>query len=79
MAKANPPRSSPRDADVSNLYDWVPTAATPTRRKEATRKVRARITVTDDWPDIVPLTEAELRVIEGHFGDLLDKLFGPRA
>jgi len=49
------------------------------RREKAPRKVRARITVTDDWPDIVPVTEAELRVIEGHFGGLLDKLLGPRA
>jgi hypothetical protein len=79
MAKANPPRSLPRGADVGDLYDWVPTAATPRRRREAPRKVRARITVTDDWPDIIPVTEAELRVIEGHFGDLLDKLLGPRA
>ncbi len=79
MAKANPPRSSPRDADIGDFYDWVPTAAKPQRRREAPRKVRARITVTDDWPDVVPVTETELRVIEGHFGDLLDTLFGPRA
>ena len=36
------------------------------------------IRVTDDWPDVVPITEAELRAVEGHLGDVLDKLFGPR-
>jgi len=35
--------------------------------------------VTDDWPEIVPITEAELRVMEGHFAEELDAIFGPRA
>jgi hypothetical protein len=35
------------------------------------------IKVTDDWPDMVPITEAELRVMEAHLGDLLDEIFGP--
>lgn len=34
-------------------------------------------TVTDDWPDAVPITEAELDVFEAWFGDLFDELFGP--
>lgn len=79
MANANPPRSSPRDPDIGDLYDWIPAAAASPRRGKALQRVRGRITVTDDWPDVVPVTEAELRVIEGHFGDLLDKLLGPRA
>ena len=33
--------------------------------------------VTDDWPTIVPVTEAEVRVIEACFGEVLDDLFGP--
>jgi hypothetical protein len=33
--------------------------------------------VTDDWPEVLPLTEAELRVIEAHFAEVLDELFGP--
>ncbi|MFN3624578.1 MAG: hypothetical protein ACK4TP_11005 [Hyphomicrobium sp.] len=37
------------------------------------------IRVTDDWPEVVPITEAELRVMEGHFAEELDELFGPRA
>lgn len=35
-------------------------------------------TVTDDWPDPVPITEAEHDVFEAWFGDLFDELFGPR-
>lgn len=35
-------------------------------------------TVTDDWPDPVPITDAELDVFEAWFGDLFDELFGPR-
>lgn len=33
--------------------------------------------VTDDWPEPVPITDAELDVFEAWFGDLFDELFGP--
>ena len=36
-------------------------------------------TVTDDWPDPVPVTEAEIEVFERWFGDLFDELFDPDA
>jgi hypothetical protein len=32
-------------------------------------------TVTDDWPEEVPVTEAEIEVFEAWFGDLFDELF----
>ena len=35
------------------------------------------ITITDDWPEIVPITEFEVRIVEAYFGDVLDELFGP--
>lgn len=35
-------------------------------------------TVTDDWPEPVPVTEAEIAVFEQWFGDLFDELFGPQ-
>jgi hypothetical protein len=35
--------------------------------------------VTDDWPDFVPITEAELDLFETYFGDLIDELFGPKG
>jgi len=34
-------------------------------------------TVTDDWPEHVPVTEAEVDVFEAWFGELFDELFGP--
>jgi hypothetical protein len=33
-------------------------------------------TVTDDWPERVPVTRAEVDVFEAWFGDLFDELFG---
>ena len=33
-------------------------------------------TVTDDWPDFVPVTDAEVEVFERWFGDLFDELSG---
>ncbi|WP_157070175.1 hypothetical protein [Aureimonas frigidaquae] len=32
--------------------------------------------VTDDWPDEVPITEAEIEVFERYFGDVFDEMFG---
>ncbi len=34
--------------------------------------------VTDDWPEHIAVTEAEVDVFERWFGDLFDELFGPR-
>jgi hypothetical protein len=31
----------------------------------------------DDWPDRVPITDAELDMSEAWLGDLFDELFGP--
>jgi hypothetical protein len=33
-------------------------------------------TVTDDWPERVPVTQAEVDVFEAWFGDLFDEMFG---
>ena len=35
-------------------------------------------TVKDDWPEDVPVTEAEIEVFETWFGDLFDELFSTR-
>ncbi len=36
----------------------------------------SELIVMDDWPEIVPVTEAELRVFEAYFGGFLDEIFG---
>ena len=33
-------------------------------------------TVTDEWPEHIPVTEAEVDVFEAWFADLFDELFG---
>lgn len=33
--------------------------------------------ITDDWPERIPVTDAEIDVFEAWFGDLFDELFGP--
>jgi hypothetical protein len=33
--------------------------------------------VTDDWPDDIPVTEAEIQVFERWFGDVFDELLSP--
>ena len=70
-----------RAVNAVDLYDYVP----PERRapRAATRSSdfadqEPVIRVQDDWPDIVPITEAELRVVEGHLGDVLYELFGSK-
>ena len=38
--------------------------------------VEPSITVTDNWPIMVPVTDHEVRIIEAFFADVLDELFG---
>ncbi len=68
---------SARDTNVVDLYDYLPKP----RQKAATIRRRRceqwHPSVADDWPARVPVTEAEMDVIEAHFGKLLDELFGP--
>lgn len=62
-------------AELLDLTDYVQ----PTRPRRTTRRASGKdLVVTDDWPDLVPITERELRVIEAHFADFLDGVFGPR-
>lgn len=61
---------------LENLHDYMhPTLARAPSRSRATGD--RPITVTDDWPEQVPIGDAELRVIEGHLRKELDALFGP--
>jgi hypothetical protein len=69
-----PPRSTGRLPD--HLFDY----AGPDRSKATRPPPRdPALTVVDDWLEIVPITDAELRVFEAHFGDALDEIFGPAA
>jgi hypothetical protein len=60
-------------AELRDLHDY---ARQPTRRVRRSRKAPPiDWTVTDDWPEDVPVTEAEIDVFEAWFGDLFDELF----
>lgn len=74
--RKRPRRAIPTDIGIlDDLHDY--------KQPPFRRAPRARahddgpIVVTDDWPEFVPITEAELRVMESHFAEELDELFGP--
>jgi hypothetical protein len=64
------------DAPLDGLYDYLHAPARPGRRQAKQHQTEWR--VTDDWPDDVPVTEAEIEVFEAWFGDLFDELFSTR-
>lgn len=58
----------------ANLHDY----ADPSPQRQASPRANdGPMRVTDDWPEHVPIGDAELRVIEGHMRQELDTLFGP--
>lgn len=59
-----------------DLHDYTNRVA-PRRASRRSREDDGPIVVTDDWPEHVPIGDAELRAIEGHMRHELDKLFGP--
>ena len=68
------------DAD---LYDYVrpvrSVASEPRSRARKGVEHQASRKVSDDWPDHVPVTEAELDLFEVHFGQILDELLGSKS
>jgi hypothetical protein len=64
----------PADAPLDDLYDYAMARVRPGRRRA--KRASVTLTVTDDWPEDVPVTEAEIAVFEAWFGELFDELFG---
>jgi hypothetical protein len=75
---ASPQKSRRRqtrvDAPIDDLYDYATAPARPAR--PWVKCDRTTWTVTDDWPEDVPVTDAEIDVFEAWFGELFDELFG---
>lgn len=71
------PKTLPDD-----LFDYEdgPDPASRTRRDDTPLlgPDGQRMRVTDDWPDYVPVTEAEIQVFERWFGDVFDELLSPK-
>jgi hypothetical protein len=78
---ARPRKSPPQNvttphALADDLYDYArPSARRPGRQAPDDPPTW---TVKDDWPEDVPVTEAEIEVFEAWFGDLFDELFSTR-
>jgi hypothetical protein len=64
-------------APIDDLCDYACARA----RRRAGRRAQADRgdwIVTDDWPEDVPVTKAEVDMFETWFGDLFDALFSTR-
>jgi hypothetical protein len=68
------PRHAPGGALFDDLYDYVAAPARHGRRRA--NRASVTLTVTDNWPEDVPVTEAEIAVFEAWFGELFDELVG---
>jgi len=66
------PRSFPIDHLPDNLYSYADAPAP--RRRRRPPPAPAPMTVTDDWPEYIPVTEGEITVFEAWFGDILEEL-----
>lgn len=73
------PRRAVPNTLPDDLYDYsddpTPRASPPRGRPPHLFDVE-RLPVIDDWPEDVPITEAEIQVFERWFADLFDDLFG---
>lgn len=63
-----------------DLYDYADDPALPISPQRGSPSHVfdvERLPVIDDWPENVPIAEAEIQVFERWFGDVLDEMFGP--
>ena len=58
-------------ADLYVVLGPLPRLGRPVKHDDETWRV------VDDWPARVPVSDAEIGVLEAWFGDLFDELFGP--
>lgn len=68
-------RRLPMGAAPPDLYDYAQAGGSSCKGNHT--RPEQRIRITDDWPEVVPIFETEIRIIEAYFGDILDELFGP--
>lgn len=61
-----------------DLYDYLPQDDIKTLAPSIGRPCKHDVeswTVTDDWPERLPVTEAEIDLFDAYFGDILDEIF----
>lgn len=77
MTRPRRSRTHDRTSDEPvDVYDYAHRRARRLRRPVADDPTSW--TVTDDWPEELPVTEAEIEVFEAWFGDLFEELFSTR-
>lgn len=81
--RRRPPLGRPRQPAARTLpddlddYDDDPVPRiSPSRRSSPHVFDVERLPVIDDWPEDVPITEAEIQVFERWFADVFDEMFG---
>ena len=68
-------RRRPAGSLPDDLYDYIqPPAPRPGRPPKHDPEAW---TISDDGPEKIPVTSAEVDLFEAWFGDLFDELFGP--
>lgn len=85
MSATSPaPDQFPEEHSLGDLYDYVlPPRSSPSRSKQRRSRAKVRTPwrprVTDDWPERVPVTSAEVDIIEAHFAEFFEELFGRKT
>ena len=81
-ARKGRPRQSIPEPLPDDLFDYAddPTPDGRTRASDAPLlgPDGQRMRVIDDWPENIPVTEAEIDVFERWFGDVFDDILHPR-
>ena len=62
---------------LEDLHDYMRAPPQRATSRACVIKDSGPIVVTDDWPERVPIGDAELRAIDDHLRKELDDLFGP--
>ena len=62
---------------ISDLHDYYEQPPRVRRNGRRPPTDDGPVIVSDDWPARIPITDDELRVIEGYLRRELDELFGP--
>ncbi len=88
MCARAPPRPQRGRPTTAGSADTSRRSLRLCRRSHAAHQARTRgsppdafdvekLPVIDDWPEKVPITEAEIQVFERWFADVFDEMFGP--
>lgn len=80
--KGRPPQPAPKTLpeDVCDyVNDPEPTGGARRCNTPLLGPDGRRMRVTDDWPEHIPVTEAEIQVFERWFGDVFDELLSPKS